>query len=168
MLNIVLFEPEIPQNTGNIMRTCGATQVRLHLIQPLGFSLDESSIKRSGMDYRDMCEITVYPSYEDFLKANQGSIFYITRYGQKTVYDIDYSLIKEDIYLVFGKESAGLPKPLLQANLEHCLRLPMHPLARSLNLANCVAVVLYEVLRQKDFEGLSKVEVLKGADFINQ
>jgi tRNA (cytidine/uridine-2'-O-)-methyltransferase len=168
MLHIVLFEPEIPQNTGNIMRTCGATQVRLHLIKPLGFSLDESSIRRSAMDYRDLCEYTLYDNYEDFLKANQGSFFYITRYGQKTVYDVDYAKIKEDIYLVFGKESAGLPKPILQANLDHCLRLPMHASARSLNLSNCVAIVIYEVLRQNDFEGLSKVEVFKGADFINQ
>ena len=168
MLNIVLYEPEIPQNTGNIMRTCGATQVRLHLIKPLGFSLDEASIKRSGMDYRDMCDYTLYDNYEDFIQVNHGSFFYITRYGQKTVYDVDYSKIKEDIYLVFGKESAGIPKPILQANLEHCLRLPMHALARSLYLSNCVAIVIYEVLRQNDFEGLSKVEVFKGADFINQ
>jgi len=168
MIHIVLYEPEIPQNTGNIMRTCVATGSTLHLIKPLGFKLDEQRIRRSGMDYIDDLTYFVYENFEESLQKVSGEIFYVTRYGKKTPYQVDYAQVDGDIILVFGKESTGIPKTILRDHLEHCLRLPMVKTARSLNLSNSVAIVLYEVLRQLDFPGLSSVEVLKGEDWLTQ
>jgi len=168
MIHIVLYEPEIPQNTGNIMRTCVAAGATLHLIKPLGFKLDEQRLRRSGMDYIDDLTYFVYENFVEFTQAVPADYFYITRYGQKTPYEMDYKAIEGDIVLIFGKESTGIPKSLLRSHLEHCLRLPMVETARSLNLSNSVAIVLYEVLRQLDFPGLSKVEVIKGEDWLLQ
>ncbi len=168
MIHIVLYEPEIPQNTGNIMRTCVAAGATLHLIQPLGFKLDEQRLRRSGMDYIDDLNYFVYEDFETFTLSHPSDYFYITRYGQKTPYEMDYKAVEGDIYLIFGKESSGIPKEILSAHLERCLRLPMVETARSLNLSNSVAIVIYEVLRQLDFPGLSKVEVIKGEDWLRK
>ena len=168
MIHIVLYQPEIPQNTGNIMRTCVATGSTLHLIKPYGFFLDEKHLKRSGMDYRNDLTMYEHQDWQAFIKAFPSPYYYyITRYGQTTYADINYGSA-QDVFLVFGKESTGISKEIMQRDLEHCLRIPMVADARSLNLSNCVALVLYEVLRQQDFLGLSKYEVLKGKDFIKQ
>ncbi|NLD78878.1 MAG: tRNA (cytidine(34)-2'-O)-methyltransferase [Mollicutes bacterium] len=168
MINIVLFEPEIPQNTGNIMRTCVAVGARLHLIKPLGFELSDKQLKRSGMDYIEELDYFVYEDYKDFVSKNLGYYFYITRYGEKTYSDVDYNEIKDNIYLIFGKESTGIDKNILKNNLDHCFRIPMKKDIRSLNLSNCVAIVLYEVLRQKDFFGLSKYETIKEKNYLKK
>ena len=149
MVNIVLFEPEIPQNTGNIMRTCVATGTKLHLIKPLGFSLEEKSIKRSGANYIDKLNYKVYENYEEFTKENPGTYYYFTRYGQKPHSDFNYTNKEENIYLIFGKESTGIDKKILKNNLDKCIRIPTLSDVRSLNLSNCVAIALYEVLRQQ-------------------
>lgn len=168
MINIVLFEPEIPQNTGNIMRTCVAVGARLHLIKPLGFELSDKQLKRSGMDYIEELEYFVYEDYKDFVSKNLGHHFYITRYGEKTYSDVDYNEIKDNIYLIFGKESTGIDKNILKNNLDHCFRIPMKKDIRSLNLSNCVAIVLYEVLRQTNYLGLSKFETIKGKNYLKK
>lgn len=152
MLNIVLFEPEIPQNTGNIGRTCVATGTRLHLIGPMGFKIDEKSVKRAGMDYWDKLDVTEYISYEDFLSKNPGAKIYMaTTKAKKRYTDVDF---EEDCYIMFGKESAGIPEEILVDNEETCMRIPMNPDIRSLNLSNSVAIVLYEALRQQGFKGM--------------
>jgi len=166
MIHVVLYQPEIPQNTGNIMRTCAATNTQLHLIKPLGFALDEKSVRRSGMDYRDIIEPKVYEDYEHFVSMNKGTYFFITRYGKKAPSNVSFSQCDDDIYLFFGRESTGIPKDILRPHIETCLRLPMVDNARSLNLSNTVAIVVYEVLRQLDYPGLSKVEVIKGEDWL--
>ena len=125
MINVVLFEPEIPGNTGNIMRTCVATNTTLHLIKPLGFSLDDKYIKRSGVNYIDKCKYFVYENIEDFFSKNKGTFYYLTRYGHKPHSSFDYSNTKENIYFIFGKESTGIPKKILKDNLDHCMRMPM-------------------------------------------
>ena len=165
MINIVLYEPEIPQNTGNIMRTCVATGAKLHLIKPLGFELDEKRIRRSGVNYIDKLKYEVYENFDDFKNKNKGTYYYFTRYGKKPHSSFDY---KEDIYLIFGKESTGIPKEILQKDLEHCMRIPMTSDVRSLNLSNCVAIVLYEVLRQFDYNDLLRTEPHKGENFIEE
>jgi len=154
MLNIVLFEPEIPQNTGNIMRTCIATNAKLHLIKPLGFEMDEKSIKRSGVNYIDKCNYQIYENYQDFINQNKGTFYFLTRYGHKPPSDFDFSNNKENIYFVFGKESTGIDKNILKDNLNNCMRLPMSDNVRSLNLANTVAIVIYEALRQQNYNDL--------------
>ena len=166
MINIVLYEPEIPQNTGNIMRTCVATDSKLHLIKPLGFSLEEKHLKRSGLDYVKDLKLEQYENWIDFKEKNKGVFIYITRYGKKPHSDFDFSNIDEEIYLIFGKESTGIPKEILKENLEYCFRLPMVNDIRSLNLSNCVAIVTYEVLRQKSYLNLSKTETIKGEDWL--
>lgn len=166
MLNIVLFEPEIPENTGNIMRTCAATNAKLHLIRPLGFRLDESSIKRSGVNYIDKVNYTLYDDYEDFCNKNPGEYYYMTRYGKKAHSEFDYTDKSKNIYLIFGKESTGIPKEILRDNLDRCIRIPSTDNVRSLNLSNCVAIVLYEVLRQQDYLDLSRTEPFKGEDWL--
>lgn len=166
MIHVVLYEPEIPQNTGNIMRTCMASNCKLHLIEPLGFSLDEKHLRRSGMDYRDQLEVFTYKDWNEFISKNTGTYFYITRYGKKSPTMFDYKEVEGDIYLIFGKESTGIPKEILHDHLEYCARLPMVKKARSLNLSNCVAICVYEVLRQLDYPGLSPVEVIKGEDWL--
>ena len=166
MLNIVLFEPEIPENTGNIMRTCAATNAKLHLIRPLGFRLDERSIKRSGVNYIDKVEYTLYDDYEDFCNKNPGEYYYMTRYGKKAHSEFDYGDKSKNIYLIFGKESTGIPKEILRNNLDRCIRIPSTDNVRSLNLSNCVAIVLYEALRQQDYLDLCRVEPFKGEDWL--
>ncbi len=152
MLNIVLFEPEIPQNTGNIGRTCVATNTRLHLIGPLGFRLDEKSLKRAGMDYWKDLDVTVYDDYYDFCEKNPGvKIYYGTTKAKHRYTDVNF---EEDCYMMFGKESAGIPEEILVENPDTCIRIPMLDHIRSLNLSNSVAIVLYEALRQHDFAGM--------------
>lgn len=169
MLHVVLYEPEIPQNTGNIIRTCMATGSRLHLIEPLGFSLDEKHLRRSGMDYIKDADIHIHKNWEEFVKENPSDKYYfMTRYGHKAPSEFDFSDTSKDVYLVLGKESTGVDKKILKDHLDSCMRLPMVASARSLNLSNCAAIIVYEVLRQQNYPNLSKVEVQKGADFIYQ
>ena len=166
MINIVLYEPEIPGNTGNIMRTAVATNAKLHIIEPLGFSLDEKYIKRSSVNYLDKLNYEVYPNYEEFKKKNKGTFYYFTRYGKKPHTSFDYSNKEENIYLVFGKESTGIPKEILRTDLDKCMRIPMSENVRALNLSNAVAIVVYEVLRQQDYNDLLKKEPHKSEDYI--
>lgn len=152
MLNIVLLEPEMPANTGNIGRTCVAAGARLHLIEPMGFLINDKMLKRAGLDYWHKLDVTTYINYEDFLEKNQGAKIYMATTKSKQKYtDVSY---EEDAYIMFGKESAGIPEELLLANKENCVRIPMMPEERSLNLSNSVAVVLYEALRQQGFPRL--------------
>ena len=151
-LNIVLFEPEIPANTGNIGRTCVATGTRLHLIEPLGFRLNEKSIKRAGMDYWEHLDVTRYINFEEFLEKNPGAKIYMaTTKGQHVYTEVNY---EPDCYIMFGKESAGIPEEILVKNPDTCIRIPMLSEIRSLNLSNSVAVVLYEALRQNNFQSM--------------
>ena len=166
MLNVVLFEPEIPGNTGNIMRTCVATNTKLHLIKPLGFSLDEKYIKRSGVNYIDKCDYQVYENIEDFYSKNEGTFYYLTRYGHKPHTDFNYSNSDENIYFMFGKESTGIPREYLKPNLDHCMRMPMTDNVRSLNLSNTVAIMVYEALRQQNYNDLLRDEPHKSTTFI--
>ena len=168
MLNVVLYQPEIPQNTGNIMRTCAATDTHLHLIKPLGFSLDEKNIKRSGANYINNCDYKVYENWDDFLSKNKGEFYFLTRYGNKPHTSFDYSDNKKNIYLVFGKESSGIPKEILKNHLDTCLRLPMTDKVRALNLSNCVAIMVYEVLRQQNYNDLLFEEPFKGKDYLKE
>lgn len=168
MINVVLFEPEIPGNTGNIMRTCAGTGTKLHLIKPLGFSLEDKYIKRSGVNYIDHCDYTVYENYEDFLSKNKGTFYFLTRYGKKPHDSFDYSNKNENIYLVFGKESTGIPKEILKNDLDHCMRIPMNSNIRALNLSNSVAIMLYEVLRQQNYRDLLRTEPFKGENYLEQ
>ena len=149
-LNIVLFEPEIPSNTGNIGRTCVATGTRLHLIEPLGFRLNEKSIKRAGMDYWEHLDVTRYINYQDFLEKNLGAKIYMaSTKAPRTYTDVSY---EEDCYIMFGKESGGIPEEILLDHQETAIRIPMLDEIRSLNLSNSVAIVLYEALRQHNFD----------------
>lgn len=151
-MNIVLHQPEIPANTGNIGRTCVATGTRLHLIEPLGFRLNEKSIKRAGMDYWEHLDVTRYINFEDFLEKNPGAKIYMaTTKGQHVYTEVNY---EPDCYIMFGKESAGIPEEILVKNPDTCIRIPMLSEIRSLNLSNSVAVVLYEALRQNNFESM--------------
>ena len=168
MINIVLYEPEIPQNTGNIMRTCAGTNVKLHLIKPLGFSLDEKHIKRSGVNYIEHCDYTVYENYEEFCLKNKGDYYYLTRYGTKTHIEFDFSDTDSNIYLIFGKESTGIPKEILKDNLDNCMRIPMNENIRALNVSNSVAIMIYEVLRQQNYIGLLNYDKFKGKDYLNK
>lgn len=155
MINIVLFEPEIPQNTGNIMRTCVATNSKLHLIKPLGFSLDEKYIKRSGVNYIEKCEYEVYENIEEFYEKNpNGEYYYLTRYGHKPHSSFNYSDTSKNYYFIFGKESTGIPKNILKPHLDTCMRMPMTDNVRALNLSNTVAIMTYEVLRQQNYPNL--------------
>lgn len=154
MLNIVLFEPEIPANTGNIGRTCVATNTRLHLIEPLGFRLDEKSLKRAGMDYWKDLDVTTYIDFQDFLEKNPDAKIYMATTKAPNVYtDVSY---EPDCYIMFGKESAGIPEEILVHHKKDSIRIPMVGDIRSLNLGNSVAIVLYEALRQNHFEGMTK------------
>ena len=149
-LNVVLHEPEIPANTGNIGRTCVATGTRLHLIEPLGFRLDEKSLKRAGMDYWNRLDVSTYIDYQDFLEKNPGAkIYYATTKAPRSYTDVSY---EEDCYIMFGKESAGIPEDILYANQETAIRIPMIGGIRSLNLGNSAAIILYEALRQHGFD----------------
>lgn len=168
MINIVLYEPEIPGNTGNIMRTCAATNAKLHLIEPLGFSLDEKYIKRSAVNYLEFCDYKVYKNFDDFKKTNKGTYYYLTRYGKKPHTSFDYSDSNENIYFIFGKESTGIPKEILKNDLERCMRIPMNEHVRALNLSNSVAVMTYEALRQQNYPNLSFVEPFKGEEYLEK
>ena len=149
MLNIVLHEPEIPANTGNIGRTCVAAGARLHLIKPLGFQINEKALKRAGLDYWDKLEVRVYDNYEDFLEKNPGAVIYMaTTKGRHVYSEVSY---EPDCYIMFGKESAGIPEEILVEHPDRAIRIPMLSEIRSLNLSNSVAVVLYEALRQNHF-----------------
>ena len=148
-MNVVLLEPEMPANTGNIGRTCAATHTRLHLIEPLGFKLNEKMLKRAGLDYWDKLDVTVYCDFQDFLERNPGARIYMATTKARKVYtEVSY---EPDCYLMFGKESAGIPEEILVRHQEECVRIPMWGEIRSLNLSNSVAIVLYEALRQNGF-----------------
>ncbi len=167
MINIVLFEPEIPGNTGNIMRTCVATHSKLHLIKPLGFSLDEKYIRRSGVNYIDKCDYKVYENIREFFDKNQnGEYFFLTRYGHIPHTSFDYSDTSKNIYFIFGKESTGIPREILKPYIDRCMRIPMSDDVRALNLSNSVAVMVYEALRQQHYPNLFKEEPHKSKDFI--
>lgn len=151
-LNIVLVEPEIPQNTGNIARTCAATGAKLHLVRPMGFEVDDRKLKRAGLDYWYLLDITYYDNLQDFFEKNpEGNFYYFSTKAQKRHSDISYP---DNAFLVFGKETAGLPEELLLKNKETCVRIPMIDDARSLNLSNSVAIAVYETLRQWDYPAL--------------
>ena len=171
-INLVLFEPEIPQNTGNIMRTCLATNTILHLIEPLGFKLDERSIKRSGVNLTDMCEYHVYKDWNDFLTQNNindfKNFYFFSRYGLKSPYDFNVSDSNNNYYFMLGKESTGIPKEILKEHLDTCIRLPMTDKVRALNISNTAAIVIYEALRQQGFPNLAfyEPENFKGKDFL--
>lgn len=154
MINIVLLEPEMPANTGNIGRTCVATNTRLHLIEPLGFKLNEKAIKRSGLDYWDKLDVHVYSDYEEFLELNpkaKEKIYMATTKARNTHTDVAY---EDDCYIMFGKESAGIPEEILIEHEKDCIRIPMWGEVRSLNLSNSVAIILYEALRQNSYMGM--------------
>lgn len=146
------MEPQIPQNTGNISRTCAVTGARLHLIRPLGFEVTDKNLKRAGLDYWNELDITYYDSLDDFFSKNSGNYFFFTTKGRNTYSDIEYP---DNCYLFFGREDAGLPEDLLVKHPNECLRIPMRPRLRSLNLSNSVAIAVYEVLRQWDFPELA-------------
>jgi len=153
-MHIVLVEPEIPQNTGNIARTCAATGVSLHLVKPLGFSLDEKHVKRAGLDYWEMLDLHIYENFAELQeKYPQGKFFYATTKAKKTYCQMKYC---SDSFFVFGKETKGLPEELLMENPETCIRIPMKETIRSLNLSNSAAIVVYEALRQQNFHGLEE------------
>ncbi len=154
MLNIVLLEPEIPANTGNIGRTCAATNTRLHLIEPLGFKLNERSLKRAGMDYWTEIDVKTYIDFQDFQEQNpEAKLYMATTKAAKMYTEVSY---EPDCYIMFGKESAGIPEELLVKYKENCVRIPMVGDTRSLNLGNSAAIILYEVLRQNQFAGMNR------------
>ena len=163
MLHVVLIEPEIPQNTGNIARTCAATGAVLHLIKPLGFSLEDKYVRRAGLDYWDLMELHVYENYADFLEKNPGAKIYMATTKAPKVYtEVNY---EPDCYIMFGKESAGIPEDILVNNQETCVRIPMIGDIRSLNLSNSVAIVLYEALRQNNFDHMNLEGHLRNYDW---
>lgn len=164
MIHIVLVEPEIPQNTGNISRTCAATGCALHLVKPLGFSIDERAVRRAGLDYWQYLNLTVHESYEEFaaFAEGKGKIFYCTTKAKKVYSEEDFSDSEEDLFLLFGRETRGLPERILKLHPERCIRIPMIDEARSLNLSNAVAIIAYEALRQQDFGLLKRAGELTG------
>ena len=154
-IHIVLVEPEIPQNTGNIARTCAATGATLHLVKPLGFAIDNAKLKRAGLDYWDKLDIRYHDNLDAFLEKHQDApLYFFTTKAKNTYADVAYP---QEVFLVFGKETAGLPEALLQKHPDNCVRIPMRDSLRSLNLSNAAAIAVYEVLRQHDFEGLCEV-----------
>ncbi len=154
VLNIVLVEPEIPQNTGNIARTCAATGARLHLVGPMGFKIDDKKLKRAGLDYWNLLDITYYDNLEDFMAKNKGEFYFFTTKARHVYSDVSYP---DGCYIFFGKETKGLPEELLLQHPETCVRVPMVENARSLNLSNTVAIAAYEILRQWDFPELQNL-----------
>ena len=160
MINIVLVEPEIPQNAGNIVRTCAAIGAKLYMVKPLGFILDDKHFKRAGMDYKDFADITVVNSFFEILEANPNSQFYYASTKSQKIYtEVNYP---ENCFIVFGKESYGLSENILKNNYEKCIRIPMNEKARSLNLSNSVAIIAYEAMRQQDFKDLKNFGELTG------
>ena len=158
-LNVVLVEPEIPQNTGNIARTCAATGGKLHLVHPLGFSISEKSVKRAGLDYWDKLDIEEHSSFEKFLekyKPEENNMFFVTTKGKHVYSEPDFSKMDE-VFVLFGKETKGLPEDTLKKYIDQTIRIPMRPMLRSLNLSNSVSIVVYDILRQKNFEELEEI-----------
>ncbi len=151
-LNIVLVEPQIPQNTGNIARTCAVTGASLHLVEPLGFTITDKQLKRAGLDYWDKLDIHYYKNIDDFFTTNNGSYFFFTTKGKKNHSDTIYP--DDNVYIIFGREDAGLDEKLLYENIDKCVRIPMRSTLRSLNLSNSVAIAAYEVLRQWNYPDL--------------
>ena len=164
--HIVLCHPAIPQNTGNIMRTCVATDTTLHLIKPLGFDLDDKKMKRAGLDYVKDLTMHVYENWEEFVEKNPGEYYFTTRYSKKNYCEFNMHEADKEHYFIFGHEHDGIPKEILKQHLDRCMRIPMTTKTRSLNVSNCVALVLYEALRQQNFPGLSFVETQKGENFL--
>lgn len=162
MIHIVLVEPQIPQNTGNIARTCAATGARLHLVEPMGFTITDRQLKRAGLDYWADLQVTTYTGLPEFFEKNTGPFYFFTTKAPHRYTDVQF---ESDVYLVFGREDAGLPEALLYQNAERCLRLPMAEGARSLNLSNTVAIAVYEVLRQNNFENLVPYGFLNSYDW---
>lgn len=152
-LNIVLIEPQIPQNTGNIARTCAVTGARLHLVKPLGFEVDDKKLKRAGLDYWDKLDISYYDNISEFYEKNSGNYYYFTTKGKKVYSDVEYP---DNCYIIFGREDKGINESILYDNYESCVRIPMRNELRSLNLSNSVAISVYEILRQWDFPDLSR------------
>ena len=154
-INVVLYQPQIPSNTGNIARTCAGTDTNLHLIRPLGFSTDDKMLKRAGLDYWQHVNIVYYDSLDDFYEKNAGgAFFYITKFGQKPFSSFDYSNSSKDYYFIFGRETTGLPKDVIENNKDVSLRIPMNENIRSLNLSNTAAILIYEALRQQNYAHL--------------
>lgn len=158
-INIVLIEPQIPQNTGNIARTCAATGAVLHIVKPMGFAVDDKKLKRAGLDYWHFLDIRYYDNIEDFYNKNDGEYFYFTTKAQKAHSDVNYP---DNTYLVFGREDKGISEQILYDNYDNCVRIPMINNARSLNLSNSVAIAVYEAMRQHNYEGLSEIGHLRG------
>jgi tRNA (cytidine/uridine-2'-O-)-methyltransferase len=155
-LHVVLYQPEIPANTGNIARSCAATNTTLHLIRPLGFSTDDKMLKRAGLDYWEHVNVVYHDSLDELFEKNStAEFFYLTKFGKQPHTTFDYSDSEKDYFFVFGRETTGLPKDLIEANMDHCLRLPMTEHVRSLNLSNTAAILIYEALRQQNYPGLS-------------
>lgn len=151
-INIVLVSPEIPQNTGNISRTCAVTGAKLHIIKPIGFEISDRTLKRAGLDYWDKLDVTYYENYEDFIAKNaDAEMYFFSAHGKNSYADITYP---DNAFLVFGRESVGLPRELVEANIDRSVRIPMRKTLRCLNLSNSVAIAVYEVLRQNNFGGL--------------
>ncbi|MEY9865504.1 tRNA (cytidine/uridine-2'-O-)-methyltransferase [Peribacillus sp. B2I2] len=154
-IHVVLYQPQIPANTGNIARTCAGTDTSLHLIRPLGFSTDDKQLKRAGLDYWENVKIHYYDSLEEFYEKNAGGEFYyLTKFGEQPHSSFDYSDQDSEIYFIFGRETTGLPKELIQENVDRCLRIPMTDKVRSLNLSNTAAILVYEALRQQNYREL--------------
>ena len=152
MINIVLYSPEIPQNTGNISRTCAVTGAKLHIIKPIGFEISDRTLKRAGLDYWDKLDVTYYENFDEFLGQNENAeLYFFSSHADKSYANVDYP---DDVFLVFGCESVGLPRELVEANFDRALRIPMRKTLRCLNLSNSVAIAVYEILRRTDFEGL--------------
>lgn len=167
MIGIILYRPEKPANVGNIMRTCMATDVKLYIIGPLTFELNDKSLKRAGMDYIKESDFKIFKDLDEAMNYfKDETIYYVTRYSKNVYSSFDYSDIVCDIYFMFGRESTGIPHDLLRANIDKTIRIPMVPSARSLNLSNSVAIVLFEALRQQKFFNLSTQELIKGEDFL--
>lgn len=154
-IHVVLYQPEIPANTGNIARTCAGTDTVLHLIRPLGFSTDDKMLKRAGLDYWEHVKINYYDSIDEFFeKTKGGEYFYLSKFGTKPHTTFDYSDLNKDYYFIFGRETKGLPKEIIEKNIDRCLRIPMNDNIRSLNLSNTAAILVYEALRQQNYHHL--------------
>ena len=178
-VNMVLFEPEIPQNTGNIMRTCVATNTILHLIEPLGFKLDDNHMRRSGVNYLQYLDIRVYKNFDEFITKNiknnpNAEMYFLSRYGKHSIYEVDAKDNNKDYFLILGKESTGIPKEILKKYLDRCIRLPMTDKVRALNVSNVAAIMIYEVYRQLGFPNMYELEPsedkegFKGADWLEK
>lgn len=167
-VNVVLYEPEIPQNTGNIMRTCVASGCALHIIKPLGFDIDNPKFRRATTNHITWADYVLYENYDDFVSRNDGEYYFMTRYGKVPPSEIAFDRVDPErkIYLILGKESTGVPYDILKSHIDRCFRIPMAGECRSLNLSNAAAIAIYECMRQLSYPGLSLTEVQKGEDFL--